>query len=437
MKLALLWWFAALLAFGEGVRDFPRGICAPLPKVHYNTVTEDQQTILDELVAVARTRASDGGGDGRVIVLMFADSAYQHVVVNWLYAAAASNVSNSLVVSLDPGLHRTLQRLGAPSFYHPAAVETMSRVFLANTTASARSAALAKVWGYRLLAIEALLASGLTVLQTDSDVVLFPNAVREITALPGDVVVQPGGMPASVASGWGVALCLGLILFRANARTVLLLRVARAFFAHAEYDDQIAFNYALKTCTQMVFKSQAWDSAGPLLFGKRVKTALKTEPVFAYARKSQNAVLSGALTVTFMPAVLAPRRDGPCGLAAGKKGMTIEQRMARFDAALAETPHSVAFHCNSATGKSKQSVKRLKVSGLYYVSERKLWTFENKMEEEAKAGQEAKGDGRGAAGTSAVYLGSAAEAKRLVLCMGNGRHPGALPAGACSPPPPA
>ena len=407
-------WIWSLFILGElyesavfASRAFPVGICTT-PTNHYDAANGEQQAILDKVVAAAQVRATKD----RTVAVMFAGSTYKSIVMNWLYAVTASKINNILIMSLDSGLHRLLQDVGAPSFYHAGAVDTFATLF--NMTLAKR-VGLAKVWAYRIVVIEALLHAGLNVVHTDSDVVLFPNAIEQILALPGDVVVQPGGMPKNVAQKWGNAACLGLTVFRPTERTLLLFELQRAFFVHSECDDQIAFNYALLTCTTMMFRLDTWDSTRPYLFGQRLTTALKTNPVFGHARTSQNGVLRG-LTVTFISTSVAPRRHGPCGLQSAKRVATAGEQAAAFVNALAETPNAVAFHCNSATGKALQSFKRLKHFGLYFVDENRLKAL---FQEKA-----AKNSNGGSAATAAVST--------RILCLGNGRHPGAISAETCT-----
>ena len=356
---------------------------------------------LAPLLALARRRAGAGGQ----LVVTFASNTYMLTLFNWLHSATAAGVANYVVVALDNKTHRSLQLLGVPSFYSAAATAATREEFgvplpggkeprpvdPAATFGDGlpRGSKLAFLWGYRILVLHALLRAGLTVLHTDIDVVLLRDPLPVLAAVPGDVVVQGGSMPRATQSRLGRALCMGFMLLRPTAATLLWFRMGRAFFGEYQ-DDQVAFNRALSDCTRV-----RWTTEGDPRPRVRIKDSMITGRAAFGNVTSIYRQIEGPFCVSLLASQTVPRRTGPCSLQAPSSLTAKQRRRAEIDA-LASTRDAVAIHCNSMTGSQAQSNRRLKMSGLLFVDKGTVGRALKKLDARLR------GQGGGGAAAAAV-----------------------------------
>ncbi|MGB5537863.1 MAG: hypothetical protein WBN08_18405, partial [Thiogranum sp.] len=67
----------------------------------------------------ALIRLVNNRADRDKVVLVFSDSRYREVLLNWLVAMHRLGIQNYLVISLDEEIHRYLEDHGFPTFLSP------------------------------------------------------------------------------------------------------------------------------------------------------------------------------------------------------------------------------------------------------------------------------------------------------------------------------
>ena len=171
------------------------------------------------------------------VVVVFSDSRYREVLLNWLVAIHRLGIRNYLVISLDDEIHRYLQERGFPSILSPLQGD------------------LNKLWIMRVQIFRALCSAGISFLHSDADAIwlknpfpeFFDNSNHEIVASQGTV------WPADVASQQGFVFCCGFLFVKSCRQTRELLDELAGDVA-VTADDQVSLNRILQG------KSIAWDT---------------------------------------------------------------------------------------------------------------------------------------------------------------------------------
>ena len=181
--------------------------------------------------------ANDRADDNRVVVV-FSDSRYRTVLLNWLVGLHRLGIRNYLVISLDDDIHRFLEERGFPSFLSPLEGE------------------LNKLWSLRIQIFQSLCAAGISFLHSDADAIwlknpfpeFFDNSTQNIIASQGTI------WPTTVADRQGFVFCCGFFFVRSCRETRALLDELVIDVAETG-DDQVSFNRILHE------KSISWDTA--------------------------------------------------------------------------------------------------------------------------------------------------------------------------------
>ena len=184
------------------------------------------------LIRLANHRA-----DHDKVVVVFSDSRYKAVLLNWLIGMHRLGIQNYLVISLDEGIHGYLEEHGFPTFLSPLEGD------------------LSKLWIMRMRIFQALCSAGLSFLHSDADAIwlknpfpaFFDNSTHEIIASQGTI------WPADVAADQGFVFCCGFFFVKSCQQTRELLDELAADVT-VSGDDQVSLNRILKQ------KSIDWDT---------------------------------------------------------------------------------------------------------------------------------------------------------------------------------
>ena len=150
--------------------------------------------------------------DNKYVSLCIGDSAYMESVVNWLIAALVvvqPPLENVLVISLDVELHELLHEHGIDSVY-----VNKSTIIIYPTRNDS-------IWITRLLLFRLISHWGYTLATYDSDAIPLKNPQLLFTMFgDSDLVGSQGIHPKPLHEKWkSPTLCMGVVLFRASART--------------------------------------------------------------------------------------------------------------------------------------------------------------------------------------------------------------------------
>jgi Nucleotide-diphospho-sugar transferase len=212
------------------------------PDGRTHTVTGGVQTHLPPEASTALLRAADARAwRGTLPTLLFCDTGYLEVLLNWLVAADRYGHGDPIICALDDALH---DRLDAAGF-------TSVRVPWDGT--------LATLWLLRMKAVEVLVDHGYHVLHTDADAVWIDDPMPEVDALDDcDLVASQDAVgPPDALVTMGVVVSSGFFVVRAGAATCGLIGDVVAQLRQGAPDDQTAFNRAL------VARGMLWDLSDP------------------------------------------------------------------------------------------------------------------------------------------------------------------------------
>ena len=104
------------------------------------------------------------------------------------------------------------------------------------------------VWKTRIRALSCLVMEGYNVIMSDADALWLgdPMTYFSLPAVRNSSVVSSrGNMPWRLSKKWGVALCLGFILFRATGPGMDMLQMSMEEIVLDRGDDQVAANKAV------------------------------------------------------------------------------------------------------------------------------------------------------------------------------------------------
>jgi hypothetical protein len=172
------------------------------------------------IVAATRARASNG-----LTIIVFADSRYREVLLNWLVALSLNRIDNYLVVALDEPLYAWLGRHDIASVLSPV------------------SAGLSALWYRRVQIFSALCAAGIDFVHSDADAIWLRDPSADYFSEPDtELVISQGTVwPRDVHQRFGFVLCCGLFRLRSTPRTQRLLSQLEADVL-ATGDDQVSLN---------------------------------------------------------------------------------------------------------------------------------------------------------------------------------------------------
>jgi len=181
-------------------------------------------------------RASERAAQDKVVVV-FSDSRYKEVLLNWLVGIRRLSIQNYLVISLDEEIHRYLEERGFPTFLSPLEGD------------------LSKLWIMRMKIFQVLNSAGISFIHSDTDAIWlknpFPafldNSIQDIITSQGTI------WPADVTNSQGFVFCCGFFFMKSCHQTRQLLNELVAEVANTG-DDQVSLNRVLQK------KSFVWDT---------------------------------------------------------------------------------------------------------------------------------------------------------------------------------
>lgn len=136
------------------------------------------------------------------IILVFANSAYEEVLQNWLVAMNRLKITNYLVIALDKPLMKKLKQQGVSVEFQRCGSNR------------------AELWALRIRIIRNFVKRGRDVIHSDADAVWIKDPLPGLASRPEDLVFSQGtDWPENVYEKWGFVLCCGLFMVRANRAT--------------------------------------------------------------------------------------------------------------------------------------------------------------------------------------------------------------------------
>jgi hypothetical protein len=169
------------------------------------------------------------------LLVVFSDSKYMGVLLNWLIAIHRLGIRNYLVVSLDETMHAFLVERGFPSVLRKM------------------EGPLHNLWRLRLVVLRELCSYGVHVIHSDIDAVWLRDPIPEFFSRDADhlVVSQGTVWPDDVLRRQGFVLCCGLFYLRSSSETMTLLDHMLLDIVTTN-DDQISLN-------RLISASVTWD----------------------------------------------------------------------------------------------------------------------------------------------------------------------------------
>jgi len=217
------------------------------------------------------------------LLVVFSDSKYMGVLLNWLIAIHRLGIRNYLVVSLDEAMHAFLVERGFPSILRQM------------------EGPLHNLWRLRLVVLREICSYGVDVIHSDIDAVWLRDPVTEYFSRDADhlVVSQGTVWPDDVLKRQGFVLCCGLFYLRSSGETMTLLDHMLRDIVSTN-DDQISLN-------RLISASVTWDrqlkNTYQFTFRGHVVTCSE-EPIRGRCRKT-------GLSVTLLPHHLFQRIHMP------------------------------------------------------------------------------------------------------------------------------
>jgi hypothetical protein len=184
----------------------------------------------DSLLKLADARKEDNR-----LIVVFSDSKYLGVLLNWLIPIHRLGIRNYLIVSLDESIHAFLTDRGFPS------------VFIK------MDGPLESLWRLRLIVLRELCAHGIDLIHSDIDAIWLRNPVADYFSRDADhlVISQGTAWPYEVVARQGFVLCCGLFYLRSGELSLALLDDLLRHIALTN-DDQTSLNY-------LIHGSITWD----------------------------------------------------------------------------------------------------------------------------------------------------------------------------------
>jgi len=161
------------------------------------------------------------------IILTFTDHVYLPIFNIWYEYFSKLNLTNLLVVSLDPFTFNNLNRRGI-------------RTILCNYHINDRNA----FWKFRLdKIVDIFKKSKKNLIHTDSDCIWLKDIYNLIHDLPNDFIgSMEHGIPKALTKQHGFVTCCGFYYVKYNDRMIAMFENIMAQTGHGT-DDQVLFNY--------------------------------------------------------------------------------------------------------------------------------------------------------------------------------------------------
>jgi len=164
------------------------------------------------------------------IIILFANSAYREIIINWISAAKKLDVHNFWIISLDKPLDQELRKLGVNSVCCELSTKLLSRL-----------------WIFRIAIFKKLLTNNIDFVHSDADAVWLKNPLISFgnTAKKFDLLASQGTIwPLDVFEQWRFVLCCGFFWARATKNTKNLFHELSQDIMESG-DDQSSLNRVL------------------------------------------------------------------------------------------------------------------------------------------------------------------------------------------------
>jgi hypothetical protein len=260
------------------------------------------------LLKLGEERAQDNK-----LIVVFANSQYLEVLLNWLVAIKRLGIRNYLIISLDKDIHCFLAERGFASFLAPLA------------------GPLSQLWMMRLQIFRALCRNGIDFIHSDADAVWLRNPIPDYFSDPTRHIVASQGTiwPPDIVKTQGFVFCCGLFYVRScDATRALLDDMVNDVTVSG--DDQVSLNRILQS--RGIHWGTAQSHSYPLVHEGQQFLCFK-HTVTGYSA-------DGTLTVALLPHHLFQRLHMPgqnafvkhllCDKTSGSKLDMFEQTDSRF-----------------------------------------------------------------------------------------------------------
>lgn len=167
--------------------------------------------------------------------LVFGNSAYKEIVLNWLEASARIGVSDVIVVAYDRALYRQLRDEGVVTVFVPMAPGKEN------------------LW-WRLFVFRAVCRAGIDFVHCDADAVLLRNPSSVLEGFSNvDLIISQGTVhPPAIAESRGFVVCMGFFFLRGTKGSLEIVSIAISKISDTK-TDQAALNFALPP------EAASWD----------------------------------------------------------------------------------------------------------------------------------------------------------------------------------
>ncbi len=159
-----------------------------------------------------------GGLNSTLVSLVSSDYNYREVLLNWLISAmvkVSPPLSNVLVLSLDESLYKLLSSRGIACIHIPP--ESLIRVRL---NSSLKRTGFRQVHIMRLTVMRLINHWGYDVANYDTDAIILKNPEPLYDRYADvDFIGSYGNFPQELASKWGIAVCIGVVLVRGTQQS--------------------------------------------------------------------------------------------------------------------------------------------------------------------------------------------------------------------------
>ena len=156
------------------------------------------------LIRLARIVATAG-----MVVVTSGDAATAQLVLNWVHHARALAIDSFVVLCWDASIYELLQRLHIASYDSSAALRAWCPPVQQYYHAQ-------RVFMERLVAIGALILSGLSVLHADADCLFLRDFRPWFTDPNVQIFAQADMYPQEPVSAFGATACMGFIYLRST-----------------------------------------------------------------------------------------------------------------------------------------------------------------------------------------------------------------------------
>lgn len=176
------------------------------------------------LLKLATSRMADN-----TVILVFADSKFIPVLLNWLVGIDRLDIRNYLIVSLDQQLHDFLEQRGFPTFLSPL------------------KGSLSDLWVLRMHIFHTLCTNGIHFIHSDADAFWLKNPIQDYFSQNDCQIIASQGTvwPPDVLEKHHFVLCCGLLYIRSCPQNANLIN-KMVTDIKVTGDDQVSLNRVIE-----------------------------------------------------------------------------------------------------------------------------------------------------------------------------------------------